>query len=168
MAPILQAMRVTRFETPIHSHLRAVKCCLVISMNHSSWVYPLEMVFIELNGLIGASTSAKDWQDWLKMEKPATARVNPGRPTGSRAQLEHVCFKLEEMLILFVLLNNPFIFSKFYSSRFQCLPLGTQIWQCTRDFLLSAFLGDLPWKWFKRRIAGPPPPIFHGKIHGFL
>jgi hypothetical protein len=23
---------------------------------------------------------AEDWQDWLKMEKPATARVHPGRP----------------------------------------------------------------------------------------
>eukprot|EP00435_Cladocopium_sp_Y103_P001107 s2676_g1.t1 len=24
-----------------------------------------------------------DWQDWLKMEKPATARAHPGRPQGA-------------------------------------------------------------------------------------
>ena len=94
------------------------------------------------HGFQFADHVAEDWQDWLKMEKPATARVHPGRPgqelslalEGSmnthrvRSLRSHFVSSTNVQHIFRTDLFQAFIFFLFYSTSFQC-PFGNQIWQ---------------------------------------
>ena len=110
---------------------------------------------------------AEDWQDWLKMEKPATARVHPGRPgqelslalEGSmethrvrslRSHFVSSSSKNVQHIFRTDLFSSLSYFSRSIQPVSSAYPLGIKYGKVFSGFSIEmgAFLGDFPLELF--------------------